>query len=217
MRKAQLRGIVLSTFVEEDWKTIKEKPPSLHPTVIRIPPYLPLTVTPVYCERDALELGDELVIRFNRVPVLHLFALYDELCALGVAMADGILRLVLVPRPTTVPTSPSGSCSTSNHCPYISLWFLFHVQPLSLQLPLVLVPRPTTVPTAPSCSCSTSNHCPYISLLFLFHVQPLSLHCSCYTSNHFHTDEIVKSDIWFHFKEGFSNAVRRSVKMKDLC
>nr|CAD7572337.1 unnamed protein product [Timema californicum] len=35
--------------------------------------------------------------------------------------------------------------------------------------------------------------------------------------NKVHTDEIVKSDIWFHFKEGFSNAVRRSVKMKDLC
>lgn len=30
------------------------------------------------------------------------------------------------------------------------------------------------------------------------------------------TDEIVKSDIWFHFKEGFNNAVRRSVDMKDL-
>ncbi|XP_066992527.2 chromosome transmission fidelity protein 18 homolog [Anabrus simplex] len=29
-------------------------------------------------------------------------------------------------------------------------------------------------------------------------------------------DEIVKSDIWFHFKEGFSNAVRRSVKIHDL-
>ncbi|XP_021940234.1 chromosome transmission fidelity protein 18 homolog isoform X2 [Zootermopsis nevadensis] len=30
------------------------------------------------------------------------------------------------------------------------------------------------------------------------------------------TDEIVKSDIWYHYKEGFSNAVRRSVKMQDL-
>ncbi|XP_069699964.1 chromosome transmission fidelity protein 18 homolog isoform X2 [Periplaneta americana] len=30
------------------------------------------------------------------------------------------------------------------------------------------------------------------------------------------TDEIVKSDIWFHYKEGFSNAVRRSVKVQDL-
>jgi hypothetical protein len=30
------------------------------------------------------------------------------------------------------------------------------------------------------------------------------------------TDEIVKSDIWFHYKEGFSNAVRRSVKIQDL-
>ncbi|XP_049856731.1 chromosome transmission fidelity protein 18 homolog isoform X2 [Schistocerca gregaria] len=29
-------------------------------------------------------------------------------------------------------------------------------------------------------------------------------------------DEIVKSDIWFHFKEGFSNAVRKTIKMKDL-
>ncbi|XP_063243725.1 chromosome transmission fidelity protein 18 homolog isoform X2 [Bacillus rossius redtenbacheri] len=31
-----------------------------------------------------------------------------------------------------------------------------------------------------------------------------------------HLDEIVKSDVWFHFKEGFSNAVRRTVKMRDL-
>jgi hypothetical protein len=30
------------------------------------------------------------------------------------------------------------------------------------------------------------------------------------------TDEIVKSDIWYHYKEGFSNAVRRSVKIQDL-
>uniref|UniRef100_A0A1B6D4D8 AAA+ ATPase domain-containing protein n=1 Tax=Clastoptera arizonana TaxID=38151 RepID=A0A1B6D4D8_9HEMI len=30
------------------------------------------------------------------------------------------------------------------------------------------------------------------------------------------TDEIVKSDVWFHFMEGFNNAVRRSVIMKDL-
>ncbi|XP_064109636.1 chromosome transmission fidelity protein 18 homolog [Macrobrachium nipponense] len=30
------------------------------------------------------------------------------------------------------------------------------------------------------------------------------------------TNEIVKSDIWFRFKEGYSNAVRRPVKMKDL-
>lgn len=29
-------------------------------------------------------------------------------------------------------------------------------------------------------------------------------------------DEIVKSDVWFHFKEGYSNAVRKSVLMKDL-
>jgi hypothetical protein len=29
-------------------------------------------------------------------------------------------------------------------------------------------------------------------------------------------DEIVKSDVWFHYKEGFSNAVRRSVKIQDL-
>jgi len=29
-------------------------------------------------------------------------------------------------------------------------------------------------------------------------------------------NEIVKSDIWFKFKEGYSNAVRRNVKMKDL-
>ncbi|XP_050526164.1 chromosome transmission fidelity protein 18 homolog isoform X2 [Daktulosphaira vitifoliae] len=29
-------------------------------------------------------------------------------------------------------------------------------------------------------------------------------------------DEIVKSDIWFHFKEGYNNAVRKSVLMKDL-
>nr|CAD7442238.1 unnamed protein product [Timema bartmani] len=61
-----------------------------------------------------------------------------------------------------------------------------------------------------------SNYCPYISLLFLFHVQPLSQHLPLVLAP-LHTDEIVKSDIWFHFKEGFSNAVRRSVKMKDLC
>ena len=29
-------------------------------------------------------------------------------------------------------------------------------------------------------------------------------------------DEIVKTDVWFRFKEGYSNAVRRNVKMKDL-
>lgn len=29
-------------------------------------------------------------------------------------------------------------------------------------------------------------------------------------------DEIVKSDVWFHFKEGYSNAVRKLVLMKDL-
>jgi hypothetical protein len=28
--------------------------------------------------------------------------------------------------------------------------------------------------------------------------------------------EIVKSDIWFKFKEGYSNAVRRNLKMKEL-
>ena len=28
--------------------------------------------------------------------------------------------------------------------------------------------------------------------------------------------EILSSDIWFKFKEGFNNAVRRNVKMKDL-
>ncbi|CAL4150868.1 unnamed protein product [Meganyctiphanes norvegica] len=31
-----------------------------------------------------------------------------------------------------------------------------------------------------------------------------------------YNNEIVKSDIWFRFKEGFSNAVRRTIKMKDL-
>lgn len=30
------------------------------------------------------------------------------------------------------------------------------------------------------------------------------------------TDEIVKSDIWYHFKEGFNNAVRRNITMADL-
>ncbi|KAK3859648.1 hypothetical protein Pcinc_034261 [Petrolisthes cinctipes] len=29
-------------------------------------------------------------------------------------------------------------------------------------------------------------------------------------------NEIVKSDIWFRFKEGYSNAVRRTIRMKDL-
>jgi chromosome transmission fidelity protein 18 len=29
-------------------------------------------------------------------------------------------------------------------------------------------------------------------------------------------NEIVKSDVWFKFREGYSNAVRRHVKMKDL-
>ncbi|CAB0014814.1 unnamed protein product [Nesidiocoris tenuis] len=30
------------------------------------------------------------------------------------------------------------------------------------------------------------------------------------------TDEIVKSDIWFHFKEGYNNAVRKNVYISDL-
>ncbi|KAK7024655.1 hypothetical protein SK128_009630 [Halocaridina rubra] len=30
------------------------------------------------------------------------------------------------------------------------------------------------------------------------------------------TNEIVKSDIWFRFKEGYSNAVRRTIKMRDM-
>ncbi|XP_014241439.1 chromosome transmission fidelity protein 18 homolog [Cimex lectularius] len=30
------------------------------------------------------------------------------------------------------------------------------------------------------------------------------------------TDDIVKSDIWFHFKEGYNNAVRKNVYMSDL-
>ncbi|KAJ9591976.1 hypothetical protein L9F63_001488, partial [Diploptera punctata] len=30
------------------------------------------------------------------------------------------------------------------------------------------------------------------------------------------TDEIVKSSIWYHYKEGYTNAVRRSVKVKEL-
>lgn len=30
------------------------------------------------------------------------------------------------------------------------------------------------------------------------------------------TNEIVKSDIWFRFKEGYSNAVRKPIKMSDL-
>jgi hypothetical protein len=29
-------------------------------------------------------------------------------------------------------------------------------------------------------------------------------------------NDIVKTDIWFKFKEGYSNAVRRTVKTKDL-
>ena len=29
-------------------------------------------------------------------------------------------------------------------------------------------------------------------------------------------NETVKSDIWFKFKEGYSNAVRRNIKMKDI-
>ena len=28
--------------------------------------------------------------------------------------------------------------------------------------------------------------------------------------------EVIGGDIWFHFKEGFSNAVRRTVKLQDL-
>uniref|UniRef100_A0A8D8QWV5 Chromosome transmission fidelity protein 18 homolog n=1 Tax=Cacopsylla melanoneura TaxID=428564 RepID=A0A8D8QWV5_9HEMI len=34
--------------------------------------------------------------------------------------------------------------------------------------------------------------------------------------NKLQTDDIVKSDIWFHFKEGYNNAVRKNVLMKDL-
>lgn len=30
------------------------------------------------------------------------------------------------------------------------------------------------------------------------------------------SDEIVKTDIWFKFKQGYTNAVRRTIKMKDL-
>ena len=31
-----------------------------------------------------------------------------------------------------------------------------------------------------------------------------------------HLNEIVSSDVWFKFKEGYNNAVRRNVRMKDL-
>ena len=31
-----------------------------------------------------------------------------------------------------------------------------------------------------------------------------------------HLNEIVSSDVWFKFKEGYNNAVRRTVRMKDL-
>lgn len=47
--------------------------------------------------------------------------------------------------------------------------------------------------------------------MFTFRV--ISLHTFSFSEK---VDEIVKSDIWFHFKEGFSNAVRRSVYIKDL-
>jgi hypothetical protein len=30
------------------------------------------------------------------------------------------------------------------------------------------------------------------------------------------TEQVAKSDVWFHYKEGFSNAVRRSVKIQEL-
>ena len=30
------------------------------------------------------------------------------------------------------------------------------------------------------------------------------------------TNDIVKTDIWFRFKEGYSNAVRRKVKISNL-
>ncbi|KAK9505100.1 hypothetical protein O3M35_009241 [Rhynocoris fuscipes] len=30
------------------------------------------------------------------------------------------------------------------------------------------------------------------------------------------TDDIVKSDVWYHFKEGYNNAVRKNVLMSDL-
>jgi len=33
---------------------------------------------------------------------------------------------------------------------------------------------------------------------------------------HDQTNDIIKTDVWFKFKEGYSNAVRRNVKMKDL-
>ena len=29
-------------------------------------------------------------------------------------------------------------------------------------------------------------------------------------------EELVFSDVWFNFKEGFNNAVRRTIRMKDL-
>ena len=29
-------------------------------------------------------------------------------------------------------------------------------------------------------------------------------------------NDIVKTDVWFKFKEGYSNAVRRNVKIKDF-
>ena len=28
--------------------------------------------------------------------------------------------------------------------------------------------------------------------------------------------EVIKSDIWFRFKEGYSNAVRKNLKVKDF-
>ena len=29
-------------------------------------------------------------------------------------------------------------------------------------------------------------------------------------------NEIIISDVWFKFKEGYNNAVRRNIRMKDL-
>ena len=29
-------------------------------------------------------------------------------------------------------------------------------------------------------------------------------------------NEIIISDVWFKFKEGYNNAVRKNIKMKDL-
>lgn len=62
--------------------------------------------------------------------------------------------------------------------------------------------HPTFEGYVPSCSTNFISHVvlPYLNDFFVSAK----------------TDDIVKSDVWFHFKEGYNNAVRKNVYIADL-